>query len=73
MRKINTNFEKYVFGKVRNIQYRKYLIKKIIEVVISHPSYDKYADKFNKVNWNEYETVSVAFQNLLTVLNKEDK
>lgn len=56
-------------GRTKNVN----AIKKIIEVVISHPNYNKYADKFKEIEWSEYKNISLAFQNLLMILSEEDK
>lgn len=48
-------------------------IKTIIDTVLTQDGYHKYYDNFKNTNWNEYKSVSIAFQNLLDILNKECK
>lgn len=48
-------------------------IKKIVDTMLSQAVYNKYFDSFKNINWDEYKSVSIAFQNLLDILNKECK
>jgi len=58
---------KYVnLGKIKQPE----VVKKIIEIIISHPNYSKYTSEFDNINWNEHKRVSLAFQNLLTILSQ---
>ena len=54
-------------GRTKNID----VIRKVVEAVISHPAYNKHAGKFNNVAWNEYKSVALAFQSLLSILSEE--
>jgi ParB family chromosome partitioning protein len=54
-------------GRTKNID----VIRKVVEAVISHPNYNKYADKFDNVVWNEYKSAALAFQSLLSILSEE--
>jgi ParB family transcriptional regulator, chromosome partitioning protein len=52
-------------GRTKNIN----AIKKIIKIVTSNPNYNKHADQFRSINWNDYKNISIAFQALLTILS----
>jgi ParB family transcriptional regulator, chromosome partitioning protein len=54
-------------GRTKNID----AIRKIIKIVVSHPNYNKHAERFNKMDSNEYKKISFAFQSLLAVLEEE--
>jgi len=47
------------------------IIKKIIEFVILQPKYNHLANKFNNINWSEYQQTSKAFRVLIEALEKE--
>lgn len=54
-------------GKVKDID----LVKKIIDIVISHPNYSKYVDEFNVAGLDECKQVSLAFHKLLMILSNK--
>lgn len=51
--------------------HRPTVVKNIIQSIIKQPDYNHHAQKFDRVNWEEYEQVTKAFRRFIELLEGE--
>lgn len=47
--------------------------KHLIEIVLSHSSFESYRHHFNKINWTSAKDISKAFKDLIKIIEKESR